>query len=86
MAYDIVCSLNISDQCIIVWVEQPVGFIVSKGDRGTVLAADFRYVLYHVYVFSLRDPPGFADIASPATHCVTSGSPSKDGVDNVLRL
>ena len=67
-------------------VEQLVSFVVSKGDHGIVLAIDFCYVLRHVYVFSPRVPPGFTYIASPATRCVTSGCPSKYGVDDVLWL
>ncbi|GMN21434.1 hypothetical protein TIFTF001_048879 [Ficus carica] len=68
------------------WVEQSVCFVICEGDRGTVLAADFCYVLCHVYVFPTSEPPGFSDIAFPAISGVSSGHSTKDGVDNVLRL
>ncbi|GMN66810.1 hypothetical protein TIFTF001_035884 [Ficus carica] len=64
----------------------PVGFVVGKGDRGTVLTANCCYVLCHVYVFSTSEPPGFADITPPATRSVICGNSTKDGVKNVLQL
>ncbi|GMN69286.1 hypothetical protein TIFTF001_038337 [Ficus carica] len=77
---------SIFSLCVIVWVEKLIGFVVGEGDWSTVPPVNFRDVLSHVYIFSPINLLGLTGITFPVTHGVTSGSPSKDGVDNVLGL
>nr|GMN66108.1 hypothetical protein TIFTF001_035178 [Ficus carica] len=86
MADDVICYLDFPDQCVVVWVKKLISLVVREGDRITVLTVDFCDVLCHVYILSPGNLPCLTDITSPATCGVTSGSPFKDGVDNVLGL
>ncbi|GMN52749.1 hypothetical protein TIFTF001_021887 [Ficus carica] len=69
-------------------VELPLSIRTWRKTFSTIQISptNFRDVLRHVYIFSPSNLPGLTDITSPATRGVTSGSPSKDGVDNVLGL
>ena len=83
---DVVGYSDISDQCIVMRVEQLIDFIVGEGNRGTTLAVDFGGMLCHVYIFPTSESLRLADIASSITDSGVSGISTKNCMDNVLQL